>query len=93
MQTILGSGGTIGKDLAKELLPYTKDIRLVSRNPKKVNATDTLHPADLSDPKQIDTAIAGSDVVYLVVGFEYSLKVWQQNWPALMRHVIDTIAN
>ena len=90
MQTILGSGGTIGKDLAKELLPYTKDIRLVSRNPKKVNATDTLHPADLSDPKQIDTAIAGSDVVYVVVGFEYSLKVWQQNWPTLMRHVIDS---
>jgi len=92
MQTILGSGGTIGKLLAKELTQYTKDIRLVSRNPKQVNETDTLYPADLSDPKQIDGAIAGSEIVYVVVGFEYTLKVWQANWPTLMRNVIDSCA-
>lgn len=34
MQTILGAGGSIGTELAKELINYTKDIRLVSRNPK-----------------------------------------------------------
>lgn len=90
MQTILGSGGTIGKDLAKELIQFTKDIRLVSRNPKKVNDTDTLYTADLSDPKQVDGAIAGSDVVYVVVGFEYTVKVWRANWPTLMRHVIES---
>jgi len=92
MQTILGAGGTIGKDLAKELLNYTTEIRLVSRNPKKVNATDILHSADLSDAKQIDGAIAGSEVVYVVVGFEYTLKVWQSQWPTLMRNVIDSCA-
>ena len=74
MQTILGSGGTIGKLLAKELTQYTNDIRLVSRNPKRVNETDTLYPADLSDPKQVDGAIAGSEVVYVVVGFEYHIS-------------------
>jgi nucleoside-diphosphate-sugar epimerase len=92
MQTILGSGGTIGKDLAKELIHYTSDIRLVSRNPKKVNDSDSLFPADVNDAKQIDAAIAGSDVVYVVVGFEYKLKVWQQQWPAFMRNVIDACA-
>lgn len=36
MQTILGSNGQIGHELAKELSKhYTTDIRLVSRNPKK----------------------------------------------------------
>ncbi len=37
MQTILGAGGSIGIELAKALPKYTTDIRLVGRNPKKVN--------------------------------------------------------
>ena len=89
MQTILGANGTIGSLLAKELKAYTNQIRLVSRNPKKVNESDELFPADLSDPASVDQAIAGSEIVYLLVGFEYKLKVWQQNWPKLMGAVID----
>ena len=45
-QTILGSGGAIGIELAKALTAYTTDIRLVSRNPKKVNPNDEVFPAD-----------------------------------------------
>ena len=89
MQTILGANGTIGTLLAKELKAYTHQIRLVSRHPKKVNETDELFPADLSDPAQVEKAVAGSDVVYLVVGFDYKLKVWQAQWPVLMRATID----
>ena len=89
MQTILGSGGGIGIPLAKELCNYTKQIRLVSRNPKKVNESDELFPADLNDLSQIDKAIAGSTVVYLVIGFEYNLKVWQKVWPPFMQAVIN----
>jgi nucleoside-diphosphate-sugar epimerase len=89
MQTILGSGGGIGTPLARELKNYTTEIRLVSRNPKKVNDTDELFPADLYDPGQIDRAIAGSEVVYVVVGFEYKLHVWQKVWPTFMKGVID----
>jgi len=36
MQTILGAGGVIGNYLAKELPAFTDEIRLVSRNPKKL---------------------------------------------------------
>lgn len=88
MQTIIGSGGAIGLPLAKELAIYTKEIRLVSRNPKKVNETDTLFPCDLSNPSQVDAAIAGSDIVYVTVGFEYNIKVWQQTWPPFIQAVI-----
>ncbi|HSB92719.1 MAG TPA: NAD(P)H-binding protein [Flavitalea sp.] len=87
-----GANGTIGSILAKELGAYTDKVRLVSRNPKKVNATDELLPMDLSKPGSVDSAIAGSEVVYLLVGFEYKLKVWQRNWPLLMRAVIDACA-
>jgi nucleoside-diphosphate-sugar epimerase len=89
MQTILGANGTIGSVLAKELTAYTDKIRLVSRSPKKVNPGDELFPADLSDPTQVDRAVEGSDVVYLLVGFEYNLKVWQQKWPRLMHAVLE----
>ena len=89
MQTILGANGTIGSLLAKELTVYTDKIRLVSRNPVKVNDGDELFPADLCDPSQVDKAVEGSSVVYLLVGFEYKLSVWREKWPRLMRAVID----
>lgn len=89
-QTILGANGTIGKLLAKELLNYTQDIRLVSRNPKKINESDEIFPADLTDIDMVDKAIEGSDIVYLVVGFDYNLKSWQNNWPKLMKATIES---
>ncbi len=88
MQTILGSGGAVGKPLAKELMNYTDKIRLVSRNPERVNETDELYPMDAKDLTQIDKAIAGSEVVYVVIGFEYKLSVWQEVWPKFMKEVI-----
>lgn len=89
MQTILGSGGAIGAPLAKELKKYTDHIRLVSRNPKKVNSTDELYPMDANDLTQLDKAIEGSEVVYVVIGFEYKLSVWQHTWPRFLQEVIN----
>lgn len=87
-QTILGAGGAIGTELAKSLADYTSDIRLVSRNPKKVNPNDELLSADLSQKEQVEKAIAGSDIVYLTVGFDYNTKLWQKMWVPLIENVI-----
>ncbi len=89
LQTILGANGTIGTLLAKELKTYTNEIRLVSRNPKRINESDELFAADLTDATQVENAIKGSSIVYLVVGFEYVLKTWQEKWPKLMLATID----
>jgi len=89
MQTILGATGTIGKLLAKELLKYTDKVRLVSRNPKKINDNDELLALDLLQPGSIDKAVEGSEVVYLVVGLEYKAKVWEQQWPLIMKWTIE----
>ncbi|MCK5032449.1 MAG: NAD(P)H-binding protein, partial [Calditrichia bacterium] len=89
MQTILGSGGAIGIELAKALKEYTNDIRLVSRNPKKVNATDELMSADLLNAADVNEAVKGSSVVYVTVGFYYSVKVWKESWPKFMTNVIE----
>ena len=90
VQTILGSGGAIGAPLARELKKYTNKIRLVSRNPKKINETDELFPSDISDLTQIEKAIKGSEVVYVTIGFAYNLKTWQQTWPRFMQEVINS---
>jgi nucleoside-diphosphate-sugar epimerase len=54
-----------------------------------VNSGDELFPADLSDPAMVDKAIAGSSVVYLLVGFDYNLNTWREKWPKLMRACLD----
>jgi len=89
MQTIIGAGGGIGIPLAKELVKFTTKIRLVGRNPKKVNDTDELFPADLTDFSQLEKAIAGSEVVYVVIGFEYNIQVWRKVWPPFLQAVIE----
>ena len=89
MQTILGSSGVIGQNLAKALTKHTGDIRLVSRNPQKVNATDHLLSADLNDADAVMKAVDGSDVTYLTVGLEYKIDVWRDQWPRIMSNVIN----
>ena len=89
MQTVIGSGGTIGIPLTKELKKYTNNIRLVSRNPKKVNESDELFPLDVKNLAGIEKAVVGSDVVYITIGFDYRLKLWQNTWPPFMQAVID----
>lgn len=90
MQTIIGSGGAIGLPLAKELKKYTEKIRLVSRNPQKVNETDELFSMDANNLTKLNEAIVGSKVVYVTIGFKYNIKVWQSLWPPFMRTVINT---
>ena len=89
-QTLLGSGGGIGIPLARELRNYTSQIRLVSRNPRKVNESDELFPADMMDLSQVEKAIAGSEVVYVTIGFEYKLRIWQKTWPSFLEEVIHS---
>lgn len=90
MQTILGANGVIAIELAKELAnKYTKEIRLVSRNPKKVNETDTLFSADLLNAEQTDKAVEGSEIVYMTAGLPYDSDVWERDWPILTKNVIE----
>lgn len=93
MQTILGASGQIGQELARSLKrDFTNNIRLVSRNPRKVNDTDHLQQANLLDPAQTMGAVEGSDIVYLTAGLPMDTKLWVEQWPVMMRNVIDACA-
>lgn len=90
MQTILGANGQIAEELAKELKRnYTSDIRLVSRNPKKINESDMLFSANLLDKTKTDEAVKGSEIAYLTVGLPMDTELWQNQFPKMMRNVID----
>ncbi len=89
MQTILGAGGAIGKELANALTEYTREIRLVSRNPKKINESDEVFQADLLNAAQVLDAVNGSSVVYLTAGLPYTAEVWKRDWPVIMANVIN----
>lgn len=88
-QTILGSGGAIGIELAKALRTYTNDIRLASRHPKRVNPEDEIFQADLTDREQLFGAVENSEIVYVTVGFAYNIKVWKREWPPFIKNVVD----
>ena len=88
-QTILGAGGAIGIELAKALAHYTSDIRLVSRNPEKVNQTDNLFPTDLSKREEVFKAVKDSNITYVAIGFPYKASVWKENWASFIQNVVD----
>jgi nucleoside-diphosphate-sugar epimerase len=87
-QTILGAGGPIGIELAKVLKNYTSDIRLVNRNPARVNSTDTLITADLTNEKDVFRALEGSEITYVTIGFPYKTKIWRETWVPFIKNVI-----
>lgn len=89
-QTILGATGQIAVELARELGRTTTDeLRLVSRNPRTVNTTDTLARADLTDAAQTAEAVAGSEIVYFTAGLPAKTELWEAQFPTMLRNALD----
>ncbi|WP_129657756.1 NAD-dependent epimerase/dehydratase family protein [Rothia uropygialis] len=90
MQTILGANGQIAIELARELgRKHTSDLRLVSRNPRKVNDTDTVMCADLLDAEQTRAATAGSEIVYFTAGLPAKTDLWEARFPTMLRNALN----
>lgn len=90
MQTILGANGQIAEELARELYKnYTQNIRLVSRNPKKVNDTDELFSANLLDAFATNKAVEGSEIAYFTVGLPMDSGMWEEQFLIITENVIN----
>ena len=93
MQTVLGAGGPIADELIRELhRSYPTDIRVVSRKPVRVDDSDELVAADLTDAAATRRAVEGSDTAYLTVGLPLSSELWERQFPVMMRNVVDACA-
>jgi nucleoside-diphosphate-sugar epimerase len=89
MQIILGANGIIGEELAKELRAnYTDKIKLMGRNPKKVNSDDILIKGDLLKSEDVQKSLENCTIAYLTVGLPYKSEVWLRDWPKIMQNVI-----
>jgi len=90
MQTILGANGQIAVELARELRKtYTSDLRLVSRNPRKVNDTDSVVAANLLDARQTAEAVKDSSTVYFTAGLPGDTQLWETQFPVMLKNALD----
>ena len=87
MHTILGINGNVGKLLAAELVQKGIKVRGVSRRPFLGNWEHVA--ADVMNLDALTAAVAGSEVVYLAVGLEYTIKIWRRDWLVLMQNTIE----
>ena len=88
LQTILGSSGIIGIELAKELNRREEPLRLVSRKPQNLELGGEHVAADLLDADAVRRAVSGSQVVYLTAGLLYDSRVWKVQWPKIIQNTI-----
>ena len=88
MYTILGSGGSVSNELSQVLSHNNIPFTLVSRNPKSIFG-GALKSADLTNSEQTDKAVEGSSVVVLCPGLKYDVRVWNEQWPVIMKNAIE----
>lgn len=90
MQTVLGATGQIAVELVRELhRSHTTELRLVSRNPKKIHDTDTVVPANLLDAAQTAQAVKGSSIVYFTAGLPPDTTLWESQFPIMLKNALD----
>jgi nucleoside-diphosphate-sugar epimerase len=88
LHTILGAGGAVGNQLLAVLQQNNQRVRLISRSAQpSINAE--IIAADVTNYEQTMNAVKGSDVVYLVVGLAYDIRVWKESWPKIMANTIN----
>lgn len=89
MYTILGAGGSISNEFVKILAARNLPFRTVSRHVAASPGAAESKAADLTNHEQTLEAVAGSDVVFLLVGLKYDHKVWAEQWPRIIDNTIN----
>jgi nucleoside-diphosphate-sugar epimerase len=87
MHIILGAGGAVGTPLAAELLARQQRVRAVSRRGSAQAGVEGVR-ADLNNPNEVLQAIPEGSTAYLLAGLKYDRRVWQEQWPRIMRNVV-----
>jgi hypothetical protein len=87
VQIILGAGGAAGTPLSEELLRSGKTVRTVSRSGRGPGGAER-RIADLTELSQIEAVVEEGATVYLLAGLPYDRRVWQVQWPVIMKNVV-----
>ncbi|WP_051639776.1 NAD-dependent epimerase/dehydratase family protein [Cellulomonas sp. URHE0023] len=84
---VLGGNGVVGRETVRALLDRGHDTVSVGRAPSSRGDVRSV-TADLLEADDVDRALRGADVAYLVVGLPYSARVWEKQWPLVARNTI-----
>jgi nucleoside-diphosphate-sugar epimerase len=88
---LLGAGGSIATQLASVLIAQGQTVRLVSRGGHAMTGAESVR-ADLLDAAATKQAVEDDASVYLLAGLQYRAAVWADQWPTVMRNVIEACA-
>ncbi|MFV0318909.1 MAG: NAD-dependent epimerase/dehydratase family protein [Microbacterium sp.] len=85
---VLGGSCVIGRETVRALLDHGHVPMSVGRRPSDIDGAQSAI-ADLRAPDQVVEVLRGADVAYLVAGLPYDARVWERQWPLIVRACID----
>lgn len=89
---VLGASGNVGRITVAHLLKNGYKVIAYGRStPQFIDGNVECKSIDYHRQSDIDSVYNHADVVLIMVGFEYSLKVWKREWPLLMSKVYKNI--
>ncbi len=90
---VTGAAGRLGAQLRLSGTKLGKIVRLSALEPcQNLAPHEEDAPADLADFDAVSRAVEGSDIVYLTAGLPMDTRLWVEQWPVIMRNVIDACA-
>jgi len=85
---VLGGNGIVGRETVAALLRRGESTTTVSRQHRTIDGAESIL-ADLLRPADVSRVLTGAQVAYLTVGIAYDSAVWAEQWPTIVRNVID----
>jgi nucleoside-diphosphate-sugar epimerase len=85
---VLGGNGVVGRETVMALRRRGESTTSVARHPSPLDGVPSVI-ADLLVAADVDRVLAGAQVAYLTVGLAYSSAAWEEQWPVIVRNVID----
>lgn len=83
---ILGANGPIGTEVTNVLKSENNEVVRFGRS--HIEASDYI-VGDALNQEDILNASNGCDTIYVTIGLKYDHKVWQRDWPTIIKNVID----
>ena len=85
---ILGYGA-VGKATVSHLLEKGYSVTVAQRKvPKDLPEGVQFKPCDVLNGASVHDCFVGFDQLVIAIGFEYTVKAWQKQWPTAMHNIV-----
>ena len=85
--------GAVGQATAEHLLRKGFSVTVGQRRrPANLSTGMNFISCDVMNAQLLQKAFEGFDQLVLAIGFEYTTKIWQEQWPQAMRNIVQASA-